>query len=60
MVDKQTILDSVGPVQAVLDAHDGVVFADFQTIHLGSARFGAVLGRFDAAVQRCQKMGGAR
>ena len=25
MVDKQTILDSVGPVQAVLDAHDGVV-----------------------------------
>ena len=25
MVDKQLILDSVGPVQAVLDAHDGVV-----------------------------------
>ena len=25
MVDKQVILDSVGPVQAVLDAHDGVV-----------------------------------
>ncbi|GIT11347.1 MAG: hypothetical protein CM1200mP32_08400 [Methanobacteriota archaeon] len=25
MVDKQTILDSVGPVQAVLDAHDGIV-----------------------------------
>ena len=25
MVDKQTILDSVGPVQAVLAAHDGVV-----------------------------------
>jgi len=25
MVDKQMILDSVGPVQAVLDAHDGVV-----------------------------------
>ena len=25
MVDKQTILDSVGPVQAVLDAHAGVV-----------------------------------
>ena len=25
MVDKQLILDSVGPVQAVLDAHDGEV-----------------------------------
>ncbi len=25
MVDKQVILDSIGPVQAVLDAHDGVV-----------------------------------
>ena len=25
MVDKQLILDSVGPVQAVLDAHDGIV-----------------------------------
>tara|TARA_B100002052_G_scaffold297952_1_gene329986 strand:+ start:3196 stop:3513 length:318 start_codon:yes stop_codon:yes gene_type:complete len=25
VVDKQLILDSVGPVQAVLDAHDGVV-----------------------------------
>ena len=25
MVDKQMILDSVGPVQAVLDAHDGEV-----------------------------------
>ena len=25
MIDKQLILDSVGPVQAVLDAHDGVV-----------------------------------
>ena len=25
MVDVQTILDSVGPVQAVLDAHDGIV-----------------------------------
>ena len=25
MVDKQLILDSVGPVQAGLDAHDGVV-----------------------------------
>ncbi len=25
MVDKQLILDSVGPVKAVLDAHDGVV-----------------------------------
>ena len=25
MVDKQVILDSVGPVQAVLDAHDGIV-----------------------------------
>ena len=25
MVDKQLILDSVGPVEAVLDAHDGVV-----------------------------------
>ena len=25
MVDKQLILDSVGPLQAVLDAHDGVV-----------------------------------
>ena len=24
-VDKQLILDSVGPVQAILDAHDGVV-----------------------------------
>ena len=24
-VDRQMILDSVGPVQAVLDAHDGVV-----------------------------------
>ena len=24
-VDRQTILDSVGPVQAILDAHDGVV-----------------------------------
>ena len=28
MVDKQMILDSVGPVQAVLDAHDGVVNTD--------------------------------
>ena len=25
MVDVQTILDSVGPVQAVHDAHDGIV-----------------------------------
>ena len=25
MVDKQVILESVGPVQAILDAHDGVV-----------------------------------
>ena len=25
VVDKQLILDSVGPVQAVLDAHDGIV-----------------------------------
>ena len=25
MVDKQMILESVGPVQAILDAHDGVV-----------------------------------
>ena len=25
MVDKQLILESVGPVQAVLDAHDGIV-----------------------------------
>ena len=25
MVDVQTILDSVGPVQADLDAHDGIV-----------------------------------
>ena len=25
MVDVQTILDSVGPRQAVLDAHDGIV-----------------------------------
>ncbi len=25
MVDEQLILDSVGPVQAILDAHDGVV-----------------------------------
>ena len=25
MVDKQVILQSVGPVQAILDAHDGVV-----------------------------------
>ena len=25
MVDKQLILDSVGPVQSVLDAHEGVV-----------------------------------
>ena len=25
LVDKQLILDSVGPVQAVLDAHDGIV-----------------------------------
>ncbi|MAV94957.1 MAG: hypothetical protein CMA31_04635 [Euryarchaeota archaeon] len=24
-LDRQTILDSVGPVQAILDAHDGVV-----------------------------------
>lgn len=24
-IDAQTILDSVGPVQAILDAHDGVV-----------------------------------
>jgi len=24
-IDRQTILDSVGPVQAILDAHDGVV-----------------------------------
>ena len=25
MVDEQLILDSVGPVQAILDAHDGIV-----------------------------------
>ena len=24
-IDRQTVLDSVGPVQAILDAHDGVV-----------------------------------
>ncbi|GIR34544.1 MAG: hypothetical protein CM15mP48_2280 [Candidatus Poseidoniales archaeon] len=24
-IDRQTILDSVGPVQTILDAHDGVV-----------------------------------
>ncbi len=24
-IDRQTILDSVGPVQAILDAHDGVL-----------------------------------
>ena len=24
-IDRQTILESVGPVQAILDAHDGVV-----------------------------------
>ena len=24
-IDRQTILDSVGPVQTILDAHDGIV-----------------------------------
>ena len=24
-IDRQTVLDSVGPVQAILDAHDGIV-----------------------------------